>query len=159
MPATDPRQVIMEILRNAPNGINRTKLYKSFYLAHLVYTDTAPGILTNWPIVHMPQGPGISDSWKLLDDLAESGYLSREFSDDGLYRECIYRATVYVLPKTATEISRITHEDSRSWIEGVSGQELEIYTDLIDDDEYSRRDAQLSSLESQLDAALKDMRQ
>ena len=102
MPTTDPKQVLVEILRNAPDGINKTKLYKSFYLAHLVYADKSPGFLTNWPITHMPQGPGISDSYELLDALEAEGYLEREFTTNGLYKESVFRWTGKPLPDDKT---------------------------------------------------------
>lgn len=174
MPALNPSRVLLEILRNAHAGINRTKLYKAFYVAHLVYANSAPGVLTDWPIVHMPNGPGISESYKLLDALEKAGYLEREYNSRGIYKECVYRetglispdsipeqaaeairrATAFVLPMTATQVSDLTHEHSRSWIEGRSGEKLDIYTDLIDDEEYDRRNDQLGRLEEQLKAAL-----
>ncbi len=175
MPVVDPRLVIAEILRNSPDGINRTKLCKAFYLAHLIYSELATGLLTKWPIARMPQGPGIDHGFELLDELEARGLLQHDESTDGPYRECVYKltddatltelpeparkaiqdATKFVLPKTASEISALTHEHSRSWIEGKNGQILEIYADLIPDEEYEHRSKQLSQLDSQIDAAFK----
>jgi hypothetical protein len=181
MPRANPRHVIVEILRNAKNAeINKTKLYKASYLSHLVYTHNSPGLLTDWKIAHMPQGPGIDSSYELLEPLEEEGYLTKSVTSDGIYTECVYRwtgkelpadalppaaskaikrATEYVLPMSATQISNLTHEHSRSWIEGKSGDALEIYTDLIDDEEYERRAKQLKSLEADVQLALKDVAQ
>lgn len=173
MNAADPRWVVIEFLKNAPDGINKAKMYKAFYLAHLLYADQAPGLLTNWEIEHTPQGPGISDSFRLFDSLEAGGYLSRSVAANGLYKEHLYRwtgkavpaelpkdaaeavkrATEYVLPLTATQLRDLTHEHSRSWVEGCKGEKLEIYTDLVDDEEYDRRNASLERLEEQLKAA------
>jgi|ERR1043165_2102818 hypothetical protein len=177
MPAADPRHVIVEILRNAKNGINKTKLFQAFYLSHLVYTHNTPGLLTPWKMVHTPKGPGIDASYQLLESLEADGYLTRKVTSDGLFKECefcwtgkellanalpqaaidaIQRATAYVLPLTASQISQLTHEHSRSWIEATNGETLDIYTDLIDDEEYDRRNEQLDRLEADIEAALKD---
>lgn len=177
MSTLDPRQVLLEILRNCPNGIGRTKLFKSFYLAHLVFATNAPGLLTDWPIARMPYGPGISDSFELLDPLEANGFLVRQDITDGMYPESVYRltdkefpenslpkaaidairqATQYVLPMSAKQISNETHEHSRSWYEGKNGEILDIYTDLIGDEEYERRTRQLEHLEADLASAMKD---
>ena len=37
----------------------KTRLFKAFYFAHLFYARSAVDYLTDWPIVRMPQGPGI----------------------------------------------------------------------------------------------------
>jgi hypothetical protein len=177
MQATDAQRVIICILRNTPNGIGRTKLYKAFYLSHLSYADTSLGVLTNWPIAHMPHGPGINDGWKLLDPLTEHGYIEHLTQMAGIYNEHLYRwtgkelsgnelsplaqnvirrITEYVLPMTAAEISNLTHEHSRSWREGKSGEILDLYTDLIDDEEFDRRNAQFDQLDTKLAAALRE---
>jgi hypothetical protein len=177
MAATSAHRVVVEILRNAPQGINKTKLYKAFYLAHLIYAQRAAGILTDWPIARLPKGPGISDGYMILDELKAAGTIEHRVGPCGPYTEHTYYlispedslgslaevagkaiadATAFILPRSASEVSDLSHGFSRSWIEGRDGDTLEIYTDLIDDDEFERRSKDLSQLERELGPILKD---
>ena len=162
--------VILEILRQAGSaGLGRIQLYKAFWLAHLFYAKDNPGYLTDWPIVRMPRGPGINMGTILLRELENAGKLKQTTEYVGPFQEfrcrsvatatnpqmsadeveAIRQAYEFVKGKTATELSEYSHEYSRSWREMADGSELDIYNDLIqDDDEYNeRKDA--------LDAAMK----
>ena len=44
-------------VRQADGFRIKTNLFKAFYHAHLEFARTQPGYLSNWPIVHMPNGP------------------------------------------------------------------------------------------------------
>ncbi len=59
--------------------------------------------------------------------------------------------------KTATELSEITHEYSRSWNAARDGQTLNIYIDQIDDEEFSRREQDLDILNREILAAWKSV--
>ena len=161
MPRTRAQEVILEILRIADGEwTGKAKLFKAFYFAHLYYANENPGLLTDWPIARMPQGPGIDRSDELFSCLVRDGYLTIERIHEGPYPEDRYRltdkgrdaerpredaraaikeATLFCLPRTAVELSLITHERSRSWIEGKDGEILNIYIDTIPDEEYERR--------------------
>jgi hypothetical protein len=169
------KQVLVELIRAAgAEWTGLTKLYKAFYLAHLYYADSAPGYLTNWPVVKMPFGPGIESGDDLLNELVLSGILSREYTligpytgtvfhltekplpGDGLSHQAVHAiglAVTFVKEKGAAELSELTHEFSRSWNTAQDGQELNIYIDLIPDDEFAARDQHLSTLKSELFAA------
>ena len=71
------KQILLEIVRQAPDGQFKGKLalFKAFYLAHLLYAEKSPGYLTEWPIVRMPNGPGIHAADQLLLELAGEGVL------------------------------------------------------------------------------------
>jgi hypothetical protein len=172
MPRTDAKRVILELIRKADGEVTgKTRLFKAFYFAHLIYFEKSPGLLTNWPIARMPQGPGIHKSEELFEQLVKDGYLVIELVHQNVYPEYRYRLTEksaevpplpadadlaiqcaadFVKDKTAVQLSQLTHEYSRSWIEGKSGDILDIYIDVIPDDEYERRKTELRQLETNL---------
>ncbi len=172
MPCADAKRVILELIRKADGQVTgKTRLFKAFYFAHLIYFEKNPGLLTNWPIARMPQGPGIHKSEELFDQLVKEGRLVIEQVHENVYPEYRYRLTEkpndlaplpadadlaiqravdFVKDKTAVQLSQLTHEYSRSWIEGKSGDLLDIYIDVIPDDEYERRKAQIKELDAKL---------
>ncbi len=173
MPKTTAEVVLLEILRQADGEwIGKTKLFKAFYFAHLYYGFERPGQLTDWPIARMPRGPGIADSAELFGRLFDGGLLTTEMvRGEGPYPEYRYRLTakgisgppvpeevshaiqmavLFCKDKTASELSQITHEHSRSWIEGKDGDILNIDIDLIPEEEYAERQAELKRLSSSL---------
>ncbi|HYV36446.1 MAG TPA: type II toxin-antitoxin system antitoxin SocA domain-containing protein [Gemmataceae bacterium] len=173
--AIQAKQVIVELLRAAGGAwTGKTKLYKAFYLAHLYYAENEPGYLTNWPVVRMPNGPGIDAGDELLEELELTGIIARDAAMVGPYHTSSYRLTGKKLPaerlakkaleairvavefvqtKSATELSDLTHEFSRSWLNARDGQHLNIYIDLIEEDEFARREQSLETLHRDLVAA------
>ncbi len=176
MPRVEARDVILELLRAADGEwTGKTKLFKAFYFAHLFYANESPRLLTGWPIARMPQGPGIHRSDELFRSLVDAGLMEVESIHDGPYPEYRYRltkkgrdverppddvrmaiekATLFCLPKTAAELSQLTHERSRSWLNGKEGDILDVCLDTIPDDEYEKRAAELVELDRQVSAAL-----
>jgi hypothetical protein len=153
-------QIILEILRQAgETGLGRGKLYKAFWLAHLFYALTNRGYLSDWRIVRMPRGPGVDQGEHLIRELVAAGkaYQVEEWagpfrelrcrcsltanapllSDEA--RDAIKKAYEFVKDKTAAELSEYSHAYSRSWRQNVDGNELDIYSDLIPEDEYAER--------------------
>jgi hypothetical protein len=154
------KQVLLEIVRQAGGELRgRLKLFKAFYLAHLLYADSSPGYLTEWPIVRMPHGPGIHAADQLLVELLDEGALAiestrrpTELAPPEVYREAqngksepplpppalkaISEAVSFVRDKSGLQLSEWTHEFSRSWMEAKDGDELNIYIDMIPEEEY-----------------------
>src|SRR3954447_14758310 len=94
MPRTSARDVILEILRHTDGEwTGKTKLFKAFYFAHLYYANEHPGLLTDWPIARLAQGPGIHNSEQLFADLRQAGCLTVELIHEGPYPEYRYRLT------------------------------------------------------------------
>ena len=169
------KQVLAELIRAAGGEwTGKTRLYKAYYSAHLYYAESEPGYLTNWPVVKMPYGPGIECGDELLNQLVLSGVLARKHTAVGPYTATAYcltgkplaaealsqqavraieLAVSFVEEKGATELSDLTHEFSRSWNSAKEGQELNIYVDLIPDDEFAAREERLSTLKTELLAA------
>lgn len=169
MPRTDAEHVVIELIRQA-GGVwdGRSKLFKAFYFAHLYYAADEPGILSDWPIVRMTHGPGIQDSAVLLSRLTNRGDLAIERIHEGPYPECRYRlatkaasasplpadavksikaAADFVIPKSAAELTQLTQQRSRSWREAKDGEIIDIYVDLLPDEEYDAEKAKLAHLD------------
>ncbi len=176
MPKTTAHQVILELLRNAQGEwVGKKKLFKAFYFAHLYYAEEQPGILTDWPIARMPEGPGIDQSGKLFRELISQGLLTVDIVHEGPFPEYRYRLTEkgttfppvaedarkaiteaaeFSLPKRGDELTQITHERSRAWREGKDGEILDIYIDIIPEEEYEEERKKLPLLEQTMKEAL-----
>ena len=166
------KRVIVEIIRqNGGKMRNTTNIFKAFYFAHLFYAESSPGYLTEWPIVRMPNGPGVDDGNELLQELADAGHLTRKTIRVGPYPaneyhltendlagkplskdavKAIKEAATFVKGKTATELSNLTHEYSRSWTKAKDGERLNVYIDIIPDDEFEERRASLETIRHRL---------
>jgi hypothetical protein len=151
------RQIILEIVRQSANHslMGRTRLYKAFYFAHLYYLGDFGEFLSGWPIVRMPNGPGIDKFDTLIQPLLDRGDITarstrsgpfpttrftarRELQDTSLSEsevQSIQKAVEYIHDKQAGRLSEITHEYSRSWQESENGDELQISLDLMTDEE------------------------
>jgi hypothetical protein len=152
----EAKQVICQIIAAAGGRLEgKLRLFKAFYFAHLFYWQHGTGILTDHPIVRMPMGPGIDKSEALLGALQREGQIRVGTRANGPFREYVYELTTpveidpsnaryraieeaveWVRDKSAGELSLETHLYSRSWRSGADGQVLDIYSDLLDDEEY-----------------------
>ena len=173
MPRTTAKELILEILRVADGEWSgKIKLHKAFYFAHLYYANEHPGFLTDWPIAKLQHGPGIHDDELLIWGMVNEGLLEIELVHEGPYPEYRYRltekgrqqtsempddahlaiekATLFSKERTASELSFLTHERSRSWNEGQMGEILNIYIDTIPEAEYQRRQQQMRELSRNL---------
>ena len=133
---------------------SKTLLYKAFYLAHLYYWEAQEGVLTKYPVVHMPEGPGLERGDDLISGLILSGRITKDVDEYGPFRtECftlvdarpvdprnprqaaIRKALDFIGTKTARQVCDEIHERSKSWKRGHSGDELPIYLDVFTDEE------------------------
>jgi Protein of unknown function (DUF4065) len=171
------KRVIAAMVKHAGGTFTgKTRLFKAFYIAHLLYAEQQRGYLTNWPIVRMPHGPGIDGGDELIAELELSGILELHKVPEGPWSTTRYRLTgderggdklssaetraikqavEFVRKKTASELSELTHEHSRSWIGARDGQPLDIYIDMIPDDEFERREREIDAVHRELLAAWK----
>lgn len=155
------KQIILEIIRQAGGSLtNKTNLYKAFYYAHLQYAANNPDLLSTWPIVRMPLGPGIDKFDVLIGELVAEGMLEIEevkfgehtgfrfiltesasekvrqrLSDDAC--QAIAIGVKAVKGKTADRVSQDSHDQSRTWRDAKDGEELPIYADLFSEEEYA----------------------
>ena len=169
------QRVLLEIARQSPGDeiVGRTKLFKTFYFAHLFYALESPGFLTEWPIVRMPHGPGIENFDTLINEMVEQGALVCEGTFIGPYRTTRFRAVgelsdgvtlatdeikairdavEFTAARTAEELSSLTHEYSRAWNESDEmGEQLDIYKDLLDEADCQRLRERASEVGAELD--------
>jgi hypothetical protein len=166
------KRVIVELVRQSGGTFyNKTNLFKGFWRAHLAYADANLGYLSNWPIVRMPNGPGINDFDHLLAELLADDWIatSEKQFDRGvgivftLGSKCppieltdrqiqaINEGVGYVQNHSSGFVSDQSHKDSRVWREAKDGEELDIYLDLIPDDERAGYSRGLSALSNAMD--------
>ncbi len=161
------KRVLVELVRQS-GGVfyNKTNLFKAFWHAHLEYAADNPGYLSTWPIVKMPNGPGIDKFNLLVGEMLEEGWLT---IDERLVGSCtgmvfaigetpppcgldrnavaaIKAGLSAVKGKSATEVSDESHKDSRAWNSAEMGRELDVYIDLVPEEEVANRNAQLAKL-------------
>jgi hypothetical protein len=168
------KQVICAIIDAAGGRVNgKLRLYKAFYYAHLIYFQNGPGIvLTGYPIVKMPMGPGIDNATELLGEMQDDGMILIEARTNGEYDEFVFtlkgsnpisqespeydavkQAADIVKGKTAKQLSDETHTVSRSWRDAANGDELNIYVDPMSDDEFRQMKQTISNVKKTLVSA------
>lgn len=155
---TQALDLICEIIAMAGSRFNgKTRLHKAFYAAHLLYWKEAQKPLTAYPIVKMPHGPGIDGGDDLIEELEATDRVRVERDNSGVYPDTTYvlmvavqvqpdgprqraitQAVKWVQSRYATDLSNETHENSRSWQISRPGEELDIYLDLLTEEEYER---------------------
>ncbi len=156
------KQIVLEIVRQSPGDeiVGKVKLFKAFYFAHLYFAKLNAGLLSEWPIVKMPHGPGIDAFDTILQELLSEQAIETDTANVGPFKAALYRATgkplacgplpqnaidairsavEFVAEKKGAQLSDITHEHSRSWNEAQLGEELSIYLDLLSDEDYAKR--------------------
>lgn len=164
-------QVVHEIIRLSGGRISsKARLYKAFYFAHLVYAQKNPDYLTDWPIVKMPHGPGIHDAQAVIGKLIADKSVEERRTSVGPYPATEYRlltddvpelpleaidaikaAVDFVKDKSAAELSELTHEYSHSWQQAEDGDELNIYIDLLTDEEYEHQKQEVDAIAADLE--------
>jgi hypothetical protein len=88
------KQIILAIIREGGTAfVGRTRLFKTFYHAHLFHWRDELGILSDWRIVRMPKGPGIDQGAKLLQELAADGLIRLSKQPSGPFQEDVYELT------------------------------------------------------------------
>jgi len=153
------KEIVYAIIREAGGEFSgRTRLYKAFYLAHIAHWLEQQGILSQYPIARMPKGPGIDQGDVLLAEMRGDGLIESREEQCGPYPENVYsiaseynthllddadikaiqRALEWVDNKTGTQLSEMTHEHSRSWINAKNGDVLDVYQDLLSDEEFDK---------------------
>jgi hypothetical protein len=165
--------VICQIIAAAGGRLEgKLRLYKAFYYAHLFYWKRGRGVLTQHSIVRLPLGPGIDQSAAILRALQQDGLLRVTTRPLGPYQEQVYElagrfeidpndpryqaieeAVEWVRGKSAVELSEETHVYSRSWRQAKDGEVLDIYADLLDDEELAQVKQEVTQAEALVNAA------
>lgn len=143
----------------------KTRLFKTYYFAHLEYFRAMGRTLTDGTIIHMPHGPGLDDG--VLGALHKNGHIRETKFAPGSYAEFIYelladvplnnesaedkaihKAVAITKSLTATQLSDMTHVSSHSWNRTTNGQLMDICLDAASNDE-------LAQIKKRLEAARK----
>jgi hypothetical protein len=155
-----PRQkakvILAAIVQTAGGSFNgKTRLYKAFYVAHLLHFRDHNGVLSDYPVIRMPRGPAVDSGDALLSELRDEGvlvlsqrpvgpYLEEVFTLSRPYSplcpaesESVRRAVEWIAGKPATELSEWTHEFSNTWADTPNGHPMNIYADLLSESEYA----------------------
>jgi len=168
------KTVILGILQESGGAFcGKTRLFKAFYLAHLYHFKSRQGVLSDYPIVRMPLGPGIESSESLFESLIADGLLHLGARSNGPYVEEVFtllnntpvsltedelasirEALNFVENLSGTEVSRRMHEYSKSWRSTAPGREMNIYADLLSDDDYNQMEIRQAEVAGRIDAAL-----
>lgn len=166
------KQIILEIVRQAGGKLdNKTNLFKAFYHSHLKFAESSPGFLSEWPIVRMPNGPGIDKFDVLVGELMAEGHLRTTQVQKGNVAAFRFTLTDKPVPdmgadevmairygvmqvhgKTAAEVSKKSHR--RAWQETSNGSPMNIYVDLIPDEDYERQDRVRKAVDGAFDVAI-----
>jgi uncharacterized phage-associated protein len=181
MSAMTAKAAILEIIRKSDGEFTgKNRLQKTMYFAHLMYFGLAPDNLTDCEFTRLPQGPGLQDAENLLRELRDEVAVEWEQIHDGPYLESRYRLTAragsssaavpaeaelaiqravdFVRDKSSSELSQYTHEYSRSWnLARKDGELLQIYLDVIPDDEFERRKKKIQEMEPMFEQVLKTL--
>ncbi|MEO9595374.1 type II toxin-antitoxin system antitoxin SocA domain-containing protein [Rhodopirellula bahusiensis] len=166
---THAKRIITEIIRQSPGDRleGKVRLFKAFYLAHLFYAGENADYLTEWPIVRMPNGPGIDRFDELMEELKAASLIEEESTKIGPFNakcfrfssqqterlpaaeeSAVRRAVEFIDGMTGSQLSDITHEYSKSWRDTQDGSELNIYLDLLDETEYEKVQSERRETES-----------
>ena len=130
--------------------VGKLRLYKAFCRAHLLYFEETGLELTGYPIVHMPNGPGIDNAAELIDELRQDGVLNEAIGNTDRAHERIYttvgEATVEQDPEKSEAIRKavewanaLTYKElkdgshNRSWRESGMGAEQNVFLDVVED--------------------------
>jgi hypothetical protein len=168
-------RVILEIVRRSAGSerigpwLTREALAHVFWFAHLYYAKRQPGYLTNWPLVRTPWGVEIRDASGLLRRLVEEGFVRPEQVERGPFSLTVYSPTGQEpgseLPDAAVQAIQQALDEgplspqcwchgpavtSRAWRATAVGEEMDIYLDLIPEDQYEERRHQLEGLKDSL---------
>jgi hypothetical protein len=120
-------------------------------------------VLTDHPVVRAPQGPFIDNAEWLLRELIRDGILVTSSAPVGPFQETVYRLTVprtvdpnsprgrairqaveLVDNRSAVELSELTHQYSVSWRNTENGREMDIYLDLLSEEEIARMRSEIA---------------
>lgn len=161
------KAVIVEIIRQSGGVLrNKTNLFKAFWKAHVAAASMGRSLST-YPIVRMPNGPGIDKFDRLMGELMSEGAVVTEMTIVGpysafefrlvahdAYDDCLTADDViairngveFISGKTSAECSEWSHQQSRSWVASKDGDLLDTDLDSIPEDEYERMSAKFKAM-------------
>jgi hypothetical protein len=152
----EAKRLILKILAISGGRLEAmSRLNKAFYAAHLFYWQQHGKLLSDYPVVKLPNGPGIDDFEKLVAELEAEEKLTIEKGTKGPYPqttlvlkaaveiapqepeyEAIRKAVRWVKGHTTAQLSDITHDRPSYQAQPRVGYEQAIYLDAISEEDY-----------------------
>lgn len=154
----------------------KLRLNKIAWLAHTTYARETAGYLTDWPIVHLPEGPAIDDLADVIADMRDDGELivvrssigmpnaredyslppgykpDEDLAAMGLHGyEAIRDAVELFKDMKGAEISDYAHENSATWRSTSNGDPQSVGLDNLDEAEYHAEMKRTRELEDELE--------
>lgn len=163
------KAIIVEIIRQAGGTFqNKTNLFKVFWLAHVKYARSHVSHLSDWPIVKLPNGPGIDAFDSLLGELMEAGIVETVDVESGKFvgfhlHLKDHDAFRDVLSKDASSAIRSAVDGfegvsvtavSRAWKLARVGDEIDVALDTMSDEEYEQASERIDRLSDGLQTVL-----
>lgn len=163
------KRIITGIVQQAGGVLpGKTRLFKAFYIAHLLYWRDHEGTLTTHPMIRMPQGPGIGSERRVFRELEKEGWLhvskrrvgrhqefvfetAREVQLSDAEADAISQALSGATNVTGKQLSDWSHEFSRAWKLCSNGEPLPIYMDLPSDVEMAEVEEHLDRSQAIVD--------
>lgn len=160
------KRLILKIIQAYGRRLEgKTRLFKTYYYAHLEYFKATGRTLTDGTIVHMPHGPGIDDHDPILRALEKEQRIKEtrsavpyiDFVYDLLVEipfeasaedEAIRKAVKITTGLSAKQLSDMTHVSSHSWKRTTDGRLMDICIDVVSEGE-------LEQIKKRLEAARK----
>lgn len=151
----------------------KTRLNKAFWWAHVHYYKHHRGLLSQYPIARLPEGPAIDDADDLLVSLEREGrielaqepvpnqpepqavYILKQqpttLGDDAL--DSIHAASEWIRGRYGTAASEESHRLSRGWQNGRNGDVIDIALDALTPDDYQATKEEIEKIDKCLDRA------
>lgn len=158
------KRLILKIIQAYGRRLEgKTRLFKTYYFAHLEYFKATGRTLTDGTIAHFPHGPGIRDFDGFLTTLQKDNRVKETKSAPGSYIEFTYelltdvpltesaedkavRKAVEITAKfSAKELSDMSHVISHSWNGTVDGNLMDICIDVVSNEDLAQIDKSLEA--------------
>ncbi len=142
------KRLILKIIQAYGRRLDgKTRLFKTYYFAHLEYFKATGRTLTDGTIAHFPHGPGIRDFDGFLTTLQNEKRVKETRSSPGSYIEftyelltdapladsaedrAVHKAVRITEGFTATQLSNMSHVISHSWKRTEDGDLMDICVD------------------------------
>jgi len=127
----------------------KTRLNKAFWRAHVFYYKNGPGLLSQYPIARLPEGPAIDDLDDVLVVLEREGRIELSSQSKGKYEETVIslssspptldeeeeaavkEAIQWIKHKTAAQAADESHRLSTGWKESKNGDIIDVAFDAL----------------------------
>jgi hypothetical protein len=167
------KALILKILAISGGELEaESRLNKAFYAAHLLYWKKHKGVLSDYPVVKLPNGPGVDRLREILAELQAEGRIEIVKGVKGPYPQTtvrlravvqvdpsapefdsIRKAVSWVRHRSTRKLAELTH-DRPSYDGTRIGYEQAIYLDLLSEEEFETVSESCAAADAAFRAAL-----